>query len=277
MPTKREFNNYSESIERILSENRPKHGEIVRFRVLSGLGQVMLPRTCFINVKREGETLSKRIEIGVIESYNAEGEPPNFKSIIFSYNEGHEILIHGENPHDLEIFDYLFLCSWNGDNKGKPWHIKPSSSNYKFKMFDNKIEARLKVDKNKKVRYAQNAIDDLTEDERFEMAKALFSNYKSLSPEEIIDKLYSQAEKDPAKIIGENTKVQLTMQGFVRSLQEADIIEFTRNKWIYKDTGDKIIGKPVKSKDSEIELLSNFLLKEENSELLVNLQDLLRE
>jgi len=199
-----------------------------------------------------------------------------FGEIRFTRTNQGRISITGGNRSQERMLEYLWLTNLNEANREKDYHIKPDSG-YKFKVVNPKESAKVKVEKDRKMRLAKDAVDAMSEQKLREVAKGLqlMSVNQFSNVEEIVSELYKFAETDPDLILRADDDVSLTLIAFVQDAAENGVVYFdgARSCWKWKETKEVICpGVPGKSPEVSFK---DFLVSDAGSPVLETLKQYL--
>lgn len=199
-----------------------------------------------------------------------------FGEIRFTRTNRGRISITGGNRAQERMLEYLWLTNLNEANREKDYHIKPEAG-YKFKLINPKETAKVKVEKDRKMRLAKDAVDAMSEQKLREVAKGLqlsgvtqFSN-----TEEIVSELYQFAETDPDLILRADDDVSLTLIAFVQDAAENGVVYYdgARSSWKWRETNEVICpGVPGKSPEVSFK---DFLVSDAGNAVLETLKQYL--
>lgn len=271
-----QFNNFSDTLKRILDENRPKEGNKFIFESLGG--SFGLPKTDTIKDPETGKNITIAIVKGYTPNPNLESnrsEVPEFGRANFLKERADRIEIVGGHSDMDDYFDFLFLCRWNKDNVEKPWHIKPNGNKYKLKSSDVERELEAKNLRRKQISKAQVEILDMKEQQLRKIAKGLYPDYNEVSVNLLTERLLTLSEKDPAKATGRTEDEMLKTSVFVKQLEKAGIVKRLPRKWVFAHDESKICS--LQPGDDMESGFVRFLNNDENKKVADELARLLKE
>ena len=254
-----------------------KEGEIYEFNLIGlkkadndkgGFGfiipaKVVIPPSCSIIDPGTNE----RITISLIEqvipaSPNREETTILGKPDFFKAEKGRKF-IHGNEKGKISLYEYLYLCSWNESNKGKPWHIPPVRNEYKFKFVDRENNKKNILDKRKQRIKAQSIAFDLSEKELRILCEKLFKD-KNSTAKFIYDKTWSEsetrerlaafAERYPGLVIAKHGEYNMAIEKLIKDALEKGIIKHEKGtkQVVYGKGGALIVEIPQRKNVADV-------------------------
>lgn len=248
------INVLSPELAKIVNDARPKKGQVIYFESLrpQGGGSTVKPVDRIYDPWAVNEDGSKGAytDIGnVIGQLPAMGTQParhNFGRLQFTKTTGNTIDISGQNRGDDTKFLFLFLTNQNMMNKNKPWYAP--SDGYSI-IFTQQTPAMAAEDRNifrRKVRAAGEKIDITPNEKLLDLALALdMKNINQFSKmEEIRDKLYEIAEKNPERVMGMDKDINLNMKLRIKEALKLGIWQEDRalKLFVWADTQEPVFA-----------------------------------
>ncbi len=220
------MNVLSPELSKIVNDARPKPGQVIYFASLrpqgGGTSVRNTDRIFDPFVKNEDGSKGAYTDIGYVTGQDpARGDKPaqyRFGRIQFTKSSFNIMGISGKDRGQDTLFLYLFLCNYNKNNIGKDWYAPSENQSVLFEM---QVPEKSSADKNafrRKVRMAGEKIDGMPESKLVDFALALelprITQFSKM--EEIRDRLYEIAEKNPDKVMGMDKDVTLNMKLFIK-------------------------------------------------------------
>lgn len=174
--------------------------------------------------------------------------------IEFTRENGGKITIVGGDKKAELLDRYLRLCNYNESNENA---AKPGGGFIFHEVQRAKTAAELR-EHNKKVQFAREFLNGLSEAELIEIGKGLLLVEKDHN--EIYNKLYAMAEKQPDKVGSLSSDKKIKTFALIKEAEELGVISYDaqHRQWKYADTGDKICIVPV-AKKKEDAMFDHFL------------------
>lgn len=220
-------NKLSPKLQEIVNKARPKPGQTVYFESLrpQAGGTTLLGIDTIYDPFVENGDGSKgayaviAYTIGPpLPATSSLPERHNIHKVQFRKSLGNIIGISGSNRGEDILFQYLFLSNLNLNNRDKPWYAPTDGQQPVFKQ---QIPEMASEDKNKfrrKVRMAGEKIDDMPDSKLLDFALSLdmvgINEFSKM--EEIRDRLFQIAEKNPDKVMSMDKDVNLNMKLFIK-------------------------------------------------------------
>lgn len=221
-----EVNRLSAELMKIVNDARPKKGQVIYFQSLrptaGGTSVRNIDRIYDPWAKNEDGTRGSYTDIGYVTGQiPAMGAIParhNFGRIQFSKSSANIKGISGNDRADDTLFLYFFLCNYNKLNMGKPWYSPSEGQMPLFEMMVPEMQAKEKNEFRRRVRQAGEKIDTMPDEKllSFAMAMDMLGITEFSKMEEIRDRLYLIAEKDPDKVMNMDKDVHTTMKIFIK-------------------------------------------------------------
>ncbi len=219
-------NELSAELTKIVNAARPKKGQVIYFRSLrpdAGGTRVKNIDRIYDPWKDNGDgTKGSYVDIGYVTGQlPAIGSTParhNFGRIQFTKSSANIIGLSGNNRAQDTLFLYFFLCNFNKMNMGKDWYSPSDGQMPLFEMMVPEMQAEEKNKFRRRVRQAGEKIDQMPDEKllSFAMAMDMHGINEFSKMEEIRDRLYIIAEKDPDKVMNMDKDVHTTMKIFIK-------------------------------------------------------------
>jgi hypothetical protein len=227
------MNVLSPELTKIVNDARPKKGQVIYFESLrpQGGGTTVQSTDRIFDpfVKNSDGSRGAYTDIGyVIGQLPARGNIPamhNFGRIQFTRTSGNTIATSGNSRADDTLFLYLFLTNFNKMNKGQEWY---APSDGQMPLFTQQALAMKSEERNKfrrRVTAASQKIEGMSEEKLLGFALSLemkgINEFSKL--EEIKDKLYDIAEKNPDRVLNMDKDINLNMRLFIKEALKYNI------------------------------------------------------
>lgn len=197
--------------------------------------------------------------------------------ILFRRQNNGQIVIRGGDKRHEMLYTFLELCSWNENNARKPFHVSPLSG-YIFKRLEPSKTASQKVDFNRSVRAAQDAIDTMSESKLRRVAKGLMLKgiNQFSDDDEIRILLIDIAAKTPDKILKLDEDTTIEVVAVVADAVDAGLIEkdFVNNRYAWCESKDTICS-IIPGKTPEDSIRDFILTGSEGKEFFKSIRKLL--
>ncbi len=248
------INVLSTKLMQIVNDARPKKGQVIYFESLrpqgGGTSVRNVDRIFDPYVENEDGSMGAYTDIGyVIGQLPAMGNLParhNFGRIQFSRSTGNTIDISGQNRGDDSLFLFLFLTNQNVMNKGKDWYAPSDGQAILFGMRTPHKGAEDRNAFRRKVRAAGEKIDLTPNEKLLDLALALemkgINQFSKM--EEIKDKLYEIAEKNPDRVIGMDKDINLNMKLVIKEAMKYNIMyeDKALRLFVWADTKEAVFA-----------------------------------
>jgi hypothetical protein len=240
-----EVNKISPKLKAIVDAARPKKGQVIYFESLR-------PKAGGTNVPTRDRIfdpfLEEQVDIGYTTgSLPARGNmPPQllFGEVKFKRGDGNIIPIYGDNTGGGDRFLFMFLTNYNKTNMGKEWYSPRDGQGFMFQM---QIPEKTSAEKNafrRKVRQAGEKIDVMPDSKLLDFALSLelprITEFSKM--EEIRDRLYEIAEKNPDKVMSMDKDVNLNMTLFIKKAIKYNLWEENKalKLFVWPETKDPV-------------------------------------
>lgn len=215
--------------------------------------------------------LEKQCDIGYVINYQSAPDGSNrdsipvFGDIYFYGAEGGYIQCAWDNPGDHELFVFLYLCRWNKSNADKPWHIKPVSNNYTFKMDDPESDARTANQKEEQIVKAKGLIYDLSAAEIFKLHESFFPDQTIEGGSNVLRrKLSAYAQRHPDKILHLHEDEKLQIMQLIKDLERNQIVFYDAQTRYWRRTDGETMICRVGEKDDRYDVFYRALRIEDS-------------
>lgn len=247
------FNNISPELAKKVNEARPKPGQTIYFNSLrpKAGGTTILPRDRIWDpyIKDEkGKDKGDWVDIAYITGQlPATGALParhQFGTIQFRRISYNVIGVSGNNKADSVLFMYLFLTNYNKANIGKPWYAPSDGQGSYFEMVVPEKTAEEQNKFRRKRRQAEEKIDNMPDSKLLDFSLALelqgITEFSKM--EEIRNKLYAIADKNPERIQNMDKDVNMNMKLLIKEAIKFKIWEEDKAKqlFLWADTKDYV-------------------------------------
>lgn len=245
-------NQLSPELMKIVNDARPKRGQVIYFQSLrpqaGGTSVRSIDRIFDPYVKNPDGSKGNYVDIGYVTGQiPAIGTTParhNFGRIQFSKSSQNIIGLSGNNRGDDTLFQYFFLCNYNKLNIGKSWYSPGEGQMPLFEMMVPEMQAEEKNKFRRRVRQAGEKIDTMPDEKllSFAMAMDMVGITEFSKMEEIRDRLYQIAEKDPDKVMNMDKDVHTTMKVFIKEALRYGLWEEDKHLKLFRwpETGDPV-------------------------------------
>lgn len=286
-------NNLSNGLRKIVRENMPKPGQTIWFTSVrpNARGTTVLPYDRIYDPFAKDEAGEDDSVDGFIDIAYITGRDPGkgtalpkdqYGRIQFNKASGGRMGLKGGNRADEILFEFLFLTNQlrnNGPSKENPegarWFVRGKQA--VCYMEQPEKTADQKLEDNRKIRQAGNAIDEMPEEKLRDFASGLDIKgiTKMSSANEIRVKLL-QIASTPAgagRILTLDRDAALAVKIVIKAAERAGIIvkDTALSAWLWKDGGDTLCVIPSGAK--AYEALINYLLNKgaESYKMIQNL------
>lgn len=246
-----EFNRISQQYRDELNKKKLEKGQTVSFRLLDkrlnpdpedrrkqGREFIWKQSECILGKDRIRDPFtSEIIDIGVVQSFDKEGNATVDKLYIPAKDTNGFITIVGGNIEQEVWYEFLLICNENESNPHRDTNIKP-----KFKAIDSAKEDKAENSKFDVLTDMLNLVKDSSVIERKEMALAFAWDGNS-GDESITKRLREIVVKDPvsfSKTVG--NKKDLSTRAIINEAVAAGVITFAplENKYTFAKTNETI-------------------------------------
>lgn len=256
---KSDVNRISEEYQQELKEKRLAIGQMVQFRLLSGVLNPDLEErrkketlwaqsVCIVGADRIRDPFSgKLVDIAVVKSIDKEGNVLPEKLYVPARDTNGFIIIVGGNVSQEKFYEFLLVCNENESNPHRDKNIQA-----KFKLIDAAKESKEKNKHLDTLTEMLQLVKDFSKAEKQEVASAY--GWDRNSDEEVITlRLREIVVKDPEgfkKIVG--NKIDLSLKSILNEALSEDIITYAplENKYTFTKTNE-VICTLVRSESTE--------------------------
>lgn len=182
-----------------------------------------------------GYTLGDKM---VVDSEGNESYVPNFGQIKFIKSDQGKFVLLADRTDHVDIYYYMELTNYNATSVN-PSRMDPQGRQPMFKRIRPDEKAGNKLEKDRMVRRAKEAIDIASFTELIELSVRFRQPTSSEAEQDIMrELLYGIAEDKPEKIINSLSDEAFIIKTLIKEAEELKVIVWSseENKWFWTET-----------------------------------------
>lgn len=201
--------------------------------------------------------------------------PHQLGKIVFTREGRGNIIISGDKPEDMELDKALFFHQQNISNIDKPWHVRPKTGQYVFRLLDPKAKAEFANKNFERRNTCENIIGDMKVALQRDTYEVLFKQDCTGIDSPIVENaLYEYVQKDAQaqNFLILNESEQMKAKVIIRDAYDKKLItkDDSSVRWV---NGKELICAKIARKNIDQSLLL-FLITDDGKDVLKTLKDL---
>lgn len=195
--------------------------------------------------------------------------------IVFTREGRGRIIISGDKPENIELDKALFFHQQNISNIDKPWHVRPRTGQYVFRLLDPKAKAEFDNKNFERRNTCENIISDMKVALMRDTYEMLFKqDSEGFDSPVVRNKLYKYVQEDAnaQNFLVLNSSEQMKAKVIIRDAYDKKFI-MKDDKTVRWVNGKELICQKLPRKNMDQSFLI-FLVTDDGKDVLKTLKDL---
>ncbi len=175
---------------------------------------------------------------------------------------------------ELSLCEYMWLCNYNKDNVGKPYHIRPMIG-YIFRILDSQRSVETALEKEELILKAKVMVGKMTNEEVDQICIGTMPQHFNARPDEKRLYLLWMAQGDAHKLLEAVNDELVISRSLVRRAENEGVIyyDLNANAWRFSSNEEVICHKrPGKS---SLDSIADFILSDSGKGIYTSLDDMI--